>query len=139
VGQGVVGPNALSVNGGQQFAASAGPVIDTSSSFTISAWVDLNNTNGYQTFASQDGNEVSGFYLQLRGDTGRFAFTRIVADAPAQAAIASAPSIIPQPGEWYHLAGVYNAAKRTISLYVNGKLQQTQPFTQPWHPAARWR
>jgi Concanavalin A-like lectin/glucanases superfamily len=94
-GGGVVGPNALSVDGSSQFGASTGPVIDTTASFTVSAWVNLNNTNGYQTFVSQDGNEVSGFYLQLRADTGRFAFTRIVADALAQAAIASAGSIIP--------------------------------------------
>ena len=33
----------------------AGPVIDTTQSFTVSAWVDLDNTNGYQTFVSQDG------------------------------------------------------------------------------------
>ncbi len=44
------------------------PVIDTSGSFTVSAWVNLANTNGYQTFVSGDGSQVSGFYLQLRGD-----------------------------------------------------------------------
>src|SRR5580692_1672957 len=79
---GVVGPYALSVTP-QQDAASSGPVIDTSASFTVSAWVKLDNTNGYQTFVSEDGSNVAAFYLQLRGDTGRFAFTRLAYDSTA--------------------------------------------------------
>jgi alpha-L-arabinofuranosidase len=132
-GPGVVGPSALSVNGNQQYAAAAGSVIDTTQSFTVSAWVNLNNTNGYQTFVSQDGSQVSGFYLQLRGDTHRFAFTHLAYDSPsALGTIASAGSIIPQPGEWYLITGVYDAAKSTISIYVNGALQQTQSFSGSW-------
>ncbi len=132
-GPGVVGPSALSVDGNGQDAAAAGPVIDTTQSFTVSAWVNLNNTNGYQTFVSQDGSQVSGFYLQLRGDSHRFAFTHLAYDSPsALGTIATASSIIPQPGEWYLLTGVYNASKNTISLYVNGALQQTQSNSGSW-------
>ena len=133
-GPGVVGPHSLAVSTpSQQYAQAPGPVIDTTQSFTVSAWVYLTNTNGYQTFVSQDGTQVSGFYLQLRADTGRFAFTRPAYDSPkALGVIASAPNIIPQPNEWYHLAGVYDEAKQTISLYVNGVLQQTQPYVENW-------
>jgi len=132
-GAGIVGPHSLLLGGGGQYAASAGPVIDTTESFTVSAWVNLSHLGGYQTFVSQDGNQVSGFYLQLRGDTGRFAFTRIAYDSPkALGTIASASSIVPQSGVWYHLAGVYDAARQTISLYVNGRLQQTQSFVPNW-------
>ncbi len=132
-GPGVVGPSALSLSGSGQYAEAASALIDTTHSFTVSAWVNLSNTNGYQTFVSQDGSQVSGFYLQLRGDTNRFAFTRIAYDSPAGlGTIASAPSIIPQPGEWYHLTGVYDSVKQTISLYVNGTLQQTQSFVPNW-------
>ncbi len=132
-GPGLVGPFALSLSGAGQYAASAGEVIDTTQSFSVSAWVKLANTNGYQTFVSQDGSQVSGFYLQLRGDSHRFAFTRITYDSPAGlGTIAGADSIIPQPGVWYHLAGVYDSVKQTISLYVNGKLQQTQSFVPNW-------
>jgi alpha-L-arabinofuranosidase len=132
-GPGVVGPGALSVNGNQQYAAAAEPVIDTTQSFTVSAWVNLDNTNGYQTFVSQDGSQVSGFYLQLRGDTHQFAFTHLAYDSPsALGTIATASEVVPQPGEWYLLTGVYNASKNTISLYVNGALQQTQPNSGSW-------
>jgi hypothetical protein len=64
----------------------------------VSAWVNLNSTGGYQTFVSQDGSQVSGFYLQLRGDSHRFAFTHLAYDSTsALGTIATASSIIPQP------------------------------------------
>jgi alpha-L-arabinofuranosidase len=132
-GPGVVGPSALSVSGNQQYAAAAGPVIDTTQSFTVSAWVNLTNTNGYQTFVSQDGSQVSGFFLQLRGDTHRFAFTHLAYDSPsALGTIATASGVIPQPGEWYLLTGVYNATKNTIALYVNGSLRDTESNSGSW-------
>ena len=133
-GPGVVGPHSLAVSTpSQQYAQSAGPVVDTTQSFTVSAWVYLTSTSGYQTFVSQDGTQISGFFLQLRADTGRFAFTRPAYDSPkALGIVAGAPNIIPQPNEWYHLAGVYDSVKQTISLYVNGVLQQTQPYVPNW-------
>ena len=133
-GPGIVGPHSLAVSTpSQQYAQSSGPVIDTTQSFTVSAWVYLTSTSGYQTFVSQDGTQISGFFLQLRGDTGRFAFTRPAYDSPkALGIIAGAPNIIPQPNEWYHLAGVYDEARQTISLYVNGALQQTQSYVPNW-------
>jgi alpha-L-arabinofuranosidase len=131
--QGVVGASALSVNGSQQYAESAVPVIDTTQSFTVSAWVYLNNVNGYQTFVSQDGTQISGFFLQLRGDTHQFAFTRPAYDSPkALGIIATDAAVIPQPDEWYHLTGVYDASAQTISLYVNGQLAQTQSYVPNW-------
>jgi hypothetical protein len=132
-GPGIVGAHSLALNGSGQFAEASGPVIDTTQSFTVSAWVYLTRTSGYQTFVSQNGTQISGFFLQLRADTGRFAFTRPAYDSPkALGIIASAPNIIPQPNEWYHLAGVYDAVNQTISLYVNGALQQTQPYVPNW-------
>ncbi|HUZ27314.1 MAG TPA: alpha-L-arabinofuranosidase C-terminal domain-containing protein [Streptosporangiaceae bacterium] len=128
---GVVGPSALAVSP-QQDAASAGPVIDTSRSFTVSAWVDLARTSGFQTFVSEDGTQVSGFYLQLRGDTGRFAFTRLAYDATAAYGMIATSPIVPQPGVWYQLTGEYDATAQTLSLYVDGALQQTIHALAPW-------
>jgi alpha-L-arabinofuranosidase len=95
--------------------------------------VYLNNVNGYQTFVSQDGSQISGFFLQLRGDTHQFAFTRPAYDSPkALGIIATDGAVIPQPDEWYHLTGVYDASAQTISLYVNGRLAQTQSYVPNW-------
>jgi alpha-L-arabinofuranosidase len=129
---GVVGPHALSVIP-QQDAASSVPVVDTSNSFTVSAWVNLSNTNGFQTFVSEDGTQVSAFYLQLRGDTHRFALTRLAYDSPAAFTTIATSSIVPQPGVWYLLTGEYDATAGTISLYVDGQLQQTVAAAgAPW-------
>jgi alpha-L-arabinofuranosidase len=131
---GVVGPHALAVTP-QEDAASAGPVIDTSASFSVSAWVNLASTSGYQTFVSEDGSNVAGFYLQLRGDTGQFAFTRLGYDSTAAYGMIATSTIVPQPGVWYQLTGVYDARAQTMSLYVDGALQQTIHALAPWSAA----
>src|SRR5690606_16065861 len=65
-----------------QYVDVPAPVVDTSRSFTVAAWVNLASTGGYQTFVSIDGDQVSAFYLQKRDDTGTFAFSRLPADDP---------------------------------------------------------
>jgi alpha-L-arabinofuranosidase len=139
---GTVGPFALSLNGtDQQYAQTSGPVIDTAHSFTVSAWIRLDDANGYQTFVSQDGaapadssgTDISGFFLQLRADTHQFAFTLPNYDSTAAGAvIATDSAVVPQPDEWYLLTGVYNAQAHTASLYVNGILAQTVHRTPHW-------
>ena len=72
-----IGTYALAVNGTSTGnAVNAAPVINTAVPFSVSAWVDMNSLAGTQTFASIDGSNVSGFALQYRADTGKFAFTR---------------------------------------------------------------
>ncbi len=107
------------------------PVVDTSKSFTVSAWVRVNETGGYQTFASIDGARISGFFLQLRADTGAFAFTMPAENAGVGGAVASAGKA-PRIGVWYHLTGVHDAAAKTIALYVNGVFQEAVPFESSW-------
>ncbi|MGH1553735.1 hypothetical protein ACRAWF_22410 [Streptomyces sp. L7] len=47
--------------------------VDTSGSYSVSAWVKPSSVSGNQTYASIDGSSISPFYLQLSG--GTFAFT----------------------------------------------------------------
>jgi alpha-N-arabinofuranosidase len=35
-------------------------------------------------------------------------------------------------GRWYHIAGVYDASKKTIALYLDGKLQEVLPYNSAW-------
>jgi serine/threonine protein kinase len=131
---GRAGSSSLSLNGNSNsYALVPEPVANTASSFTVAAWVNLNSvSNPYQTFVSQDGNAVSAFYLQLNANTGQFAFTRQASDSTSAATTTVSSSFVPTPGIWYHLAGVYDASAQTISLYVNGSLQQTEPYTGSW-------
>ncbi len=129
---GVVGPYCVSLAGTNTgFVNVPTPVVDTTKSYTVMGWVNLSQTSGYQTFVSIDGNQVSGFFLQLRGDTGKFALSALSSDAPGAPTYATA-SAAPATGQWYHLAGVYDAAAKTLSLYVNGVLQQTVTYSAAW-------
>jgi concanavalin A-like lectin/glucanase superfamily protein/alpha-L-arabinofuranosidase-like protein len=119
-------------NGAGGYVDVASPVIDTTRSFTVMAWARFDATTGFHTVLAVDGSEVSGFYLEARGDSGRFAFTRITADSTNTSHVRAEASAGPQPGTWYHVAGVYDDAARRISLYVNGALQQTVPFEATW-------
>jgi alpha-L-arabinofuranosidase len=129
---GDVGSHALSLNGTAAGEATvAGPVVDTSQSFTASAWVNLNNLSGYQTVLSISGTQVSGFYLGLRGDTGTFAFARLASDADQGASLIASPTA-PSTGTWYHLVGVDDVSAGTLTLYVDGRSVGTVPYTQQW-------
>ncbi|MCM2417102.1 LamG-like jellyroll fold domain-containing protein [Streptomyces sp. RKAG293] len=129
---GQVGAGSVATNGTGTGTIDLGaPIVDTSGSFSVSAWVKLDNTDGYQTAVSIDGADVSGFYLGLRGDTGTFAFARLPSDTVGTAAVAASGDS-PAAGSWYHLTGVQDTAAGTLSLYVNGALQTAVPYTTPW-------
>jgi hypothetical protein len=129
-----IGSGALSL-GGASYAETAGPVVNTMKSFTVAAWVyvDAIDRNSCQTIASIDGSEVSGFYLQLNALAGnRFVFNRMEADADDAAPIMARATADTVLHTWYHVAGVYDANAQTLTLYLNGKFQETVSFTKPW-------
>jgi Concanavalin A-like lectin/glucanases superfamily len=132
---GIRGPFAPQTNGMSAYADAGAPPIDVTHSFTVSAWVRLDRTTGYQTVVSVDGDQVSNFYLQFRGDTRRFAFVRLPTDAAQGAPSFPAATFDPVVGQWYLLTGVYDAAADTLSLYVDGRLQDTTPAPEPWAPS----
>lgn len=130
---GRIGSNSLAVNGSASGNATyAGPVLDTALPFSVSAWVNLSSTSGYQTFVSIDGTNTSGFYLQLRGDTGKFAFTRLAYDSDAAPAYHADAIDAPQAGVWYSLIGVNDVADGELLLYVNGVLQSSVAYGGGW-------
>ena len=80
---GLVGPYCVSLPGSSTgYVDVPTPVVDTTKSYTVMGWVNFNAVSGYQTFVSMDGTQVSGFFLQLRGDTGKFAFSALAGDTP---------------------------------------------------------
>lgn len=111
---GLVGPYALALPGAAgSYADVANTVLDTTESFSVAAWVKLNNTSGYQTFVSEDtpGGEAA-FFLQLRAGSGQFSFT-----VPNDFFTNPQSLFAPVSGQWYHLAGVYDATNQSASLY----------------------
>ena len=95
----------------------------------------LDRITGYQTVVSVDGGQVSNFFLQFRDDTRRFAFVRLPSDGAQGAPSFPAATFDPVAGQWYLLTGVFDATARTLSLYVDGRLQDTTPAPAPWTPS----
>ncbi|MCX5214579.1 PA14 domain-containing protein [Kitasatospora sp. NBC_00240] len=114
--------SALKFDGQAQYAQTAGPVLDTTGSYSVSAWATLDALPGnYATVASQDGRRTENpFYLQY--GQGAFAFS-------VPGGVRARLPITPQLGHWYHLVGVHDVAAGTISLYVDGTLAATVPAT----------
>ncbi|MGN6370266.1 MAG: LamG-like jellyroll fold domain-containing protein, partial [Phycisphaerae bacterium] len=129
---GNVGTNALSLNGtASSLATVSGPVVDTANSFTVSAWVNLNNLSGFQTVLSIAGQHVAGFFFGLRQDTGTFSFARIPSDTTTNATVVPA-SFTPSTNTWYHIVGVDDASAGILTLYVDGQAQGSAVFTSGW-------
>ena len=108
------------------------PVLNTSQNFTVSVWVKLNNTAGWQTFVSMDGTHVSGFYLQLNASSGKFEFIRFSSDSSSAAITQANSQVAPVAGTWYHLVGVDDVSAGQLQIYVNGTQDGTAPYTSAW-------
>ncbi|NUU20027.1 MAG: DUF2510 domain-containing protein [Streptomycetaceae bacterium] len=113
-----------------------GPVLDTTGSFTVAAWAKLDDTTGHRTVVAQDGTQVSGFYLHYNKDARTWAFARTSDDsAKPKEWFTVAATQAPRLGVWTHLAGVYDAAAKTMTLYVDGTPQGTAVEPKPWKAA----
>ncbi|WP_436954636.1 LamG-like jellyroll fold domain-containing protein [Streptomyces sp. SudanB182_2057] len=119
---------------GNGYAATSGPVVDTTGSFAVSSWVKLNSKT-QSTVLQQRGTNVGGFQLYYSTAYDRWIFNRYDKDvsdsngATIVRAIAAKPPVL---GAWTHLLGVYDRQAQKIRLYVNGKLNAEVAFSTPW-------
>jgi len=106
--------SAVQLNGSNQSVETSSPVLDTTGSYSVSAWVKLDSLPGnWGTAVSQDGKTgASPFFLQY--GQGQFAFSF---PGGPRASLAMTPEL----GHWYHLVGVRDAAGQTLKLYLDGK------------------
>ncbi|QFY06763.1 DNRLRE domain-containing protein [Nonomuraea phyllanthi] len=114
-------------------AQTSGPVTDTTRNFTVTAWARLTSTAGTATLVTQEGTRTGGFALQYAKADDRWALARAGSDADGATTVRALSSAAPRLNEWTHLAGVYDSAAGQLSLYVNGRLESTVAFTQPWN------
>jgi hypothetical protein len=117
--RGLIGP-ALEFTG-RSVAITPG-LLDTSRSFTVSARVRLAGTEGWRTVLSQDGTQVSGFYLQYSAAGRAWAFSMMSGDSVKERSAQAVAAEPPLVGEWQHLAGVHDCAAGRLHLYVDGSL-----------------
>jgi len=107
-------------------------IVDTSRSYTISAWL-LHDVEGRMTAVSIGDTSHGAFYLQYistSGDGG-FKFATTVSERDHLAIYVTNKSISAN-GVWYQVAGVHDAERREIRLYVDGVLQGSKPYKTAW-------
>jgi len=109
-------------------------IVDTTGSYSVAAWVYLARgfETNFRTAVSQDGDEVSGFYLQYgrpesraTGDSLRLSrwiesSGGLIADAHSKAR--------PGTNRWIHVVGIQDTQTHRLQLYVDGKLIENQPY-----------
>jgi hypothetical protein len=118
---------------GSQYAQTSGPVLDTTKSFSVSAWVNLTDNSTYREAVSQVGTNTSNFVLEYDYGRNRWTFAGFTPDASNPNGNYVVSSLAPPMlGVWTLLTGTYDAGTGTARLYVNGILQNSQIATGPY-------
>ncbi|MEV8623612.1 LamG-like jellyroll fold domain-containing protein [Streptomyces sp. NPDC051079] len=115
---------ALALDGATGTATAAGPVVDTTRSFTVSSWAKVNPGAGTSVVLSQDGTTISGMMLFYNPGDSSWRFALPKADSTTWSvdqAIAPGATV----GTWTRLTGVYDATTGAVSLYVDGVKKAT--------------
>ena len=111
----------------------AGPVLVTDESFTVSAWVSLSDMSINQTAISQEGTTNSAFSLGFNADSdGRWSWRMWHSDLAGAATTTVLSSVPAEWGVWTHLVGKYDAQTGRLILYVNGVESGAANFTSTW-------
>lgn len=125
--------SALGLSGSGQYAQTSGPVLDTTKSFSVSAWVKLTDNSTYREAVSQVGTNTSNFVLEYDYGRNRWTFAGFTPDASNPNGNYVVSSLAPPTlGAWTLLTGTYDAGTGTARLYVNGVLQNSQVATGPY-------
>lgn len=109
-------------NGTDGYGSTSQGAVDTTKSYTVSAWVKVNSTSTYYTAVSQGGTNAAAFYLQYNKARNGWTFISPLQDSASPTGYVAVTGPVPTVGAWTHLAGIYDAATGEIALYVNGEL-----------------
>jgi len=111
-----VSGSALKFDGKTDYATALLPDLDTTGSYSISAWTRLDALPAggtYETFASLDGvTGKSPIFLQYGDPISGYGFSF----ADERAVARQTPAL----GSWHHVVGVRDAEAGTLTLYVDG-------------------
>ncbi|WP_194927775.1 LamG-like jellyroll fold domain-containing protein [Catenulispora pinisilvae] len=129
---------AAAFDGSTGVLSTSGPVLDTTQSFTISAWANITDTAKHYAVAARNGAHASSAWLGYDPNLNSWAFEMPSNDATSAASYpaAAAPAGTATPGTWAHLVAVYTATSATsgnLTLYVNGVLAGTGSTTTAWN------
>ncbi|GID26058.1 LamG-like jellyroll fold domain-containing protein [Paractinoplanes brasiliensis] len=104
-------------------AESATPVVRANESFSVAAWVSLDDLTGNRTILSQSGSVRHRFLIEYVAGADRLRVVMVGGDQAGAPATEVRSLAAPVPGTWTHVAAVYNAVTNELSLYVDGEPQ----------------
>ncbi|MFD4995012.1 LamG domain-containing protein [Streptomyces buecherae] len=142
-GEGTLG-GGLHLDGVDDHAATASPVLDTGKSFTVATWAKLpaEGVSGAPVAIAQAGNHASGYELYYSSAAGGWVFLRHTGDSAsgngtARATQPACPTgdtacATGRLGTWTHVAGVFDHPAGELRLYVNGALAGSAAYRDPW-------
>ncbi|MFW6638493.1 LamG-like jellyroll fold domain-containing protein [Nocardiopsis algeriensis] len=110
--------------------------VDTSGTFSVSAWVKLDRAYAHHTAVAQEGTEQSAFHLGYQGNTGEWVFKMSPEDEYWDGSRDWTTVTSTEPAEvgvWTHLLGTYDAQTGKTTLYVDGVKQGEATHTGPWN------
>ncbi|WP_306210375.1 LamG domain-containing protein [Actinoplanes sp. RD1] len=118
------------------------PVLRSDQSFSVSMWVHVDSLATTMTALAPTGVEQAPFYLQTRDSTidgvtaKRFEVMTVSADSDLGETyghvIAPTALDVDDEGSFTHLVMVYDAGRKQIRLYVNGKWAVNGSWTTAW-------
>lgn len=124
--------SAVHLPGSTGYAATSGPVVDTTRSFSVSAWARLTARTATAAVAGQEGSVGSVFQLYYSRRLDRWVFGMQSPDSDDPVRVRARSAGPPTLNAWTHLTGVYDADAEQIRLYVDGEAQQTVDQPNVW-------
>jgi hypothetical protein len=113
--------NALNFTGSTNYGDLGNPaLLQNTGSMTWSAWVKATADPADDGQIVAKSNDASGWQLKTSPDTGPRTFGTAVSSGSGR--VQRYSTTVRSLNVWYYVAGVYNAAARTLDIYVNGVL-----------------
>ncbi|MFJ8310311.1 MULTISPECIES: LamG-like jellyroll fold domain-containing protein [unclassified Streptomyces] len=116
--------SAATFDGTGGYLATKNTAVDTTHSYTVSAWVNLNSLATTEVAVSQGTANHQAFYLGYTSNKTWQFMTTTASASPSTTYPTATGGPTPTTGTWTHLTGVYDADSHVVSLYVNGILTQ---------------
>nr|WP_206327648.1 LamG domain-containing protein [Streptomyces sp. S3(2020)] len=122
----------LLLDGSSGYGATDGAVLDTTKSYTVSAWVRLEDLSRTQMVLSQSGSAYYSPFYVFYSSNGYWSMMTTSADtaSPTTSSISMAAPVA--ANTWTHVAFVYNATAKTMRLIVNGKWYVEKAAATAW-------
>ncbi|GHJ47278.1 hypothetical protein Cs7R123_46200 [Catellatospora sp. TT07R-123] len=114
-----------SFNGTSSWIGSTGPLMDTTASFTVSAWVNLADKSVDRVVAATTSVDSGAMNIRYQKSSDRWVFQMPSVSAAPQTFYTATSTSVPATGVDTHLTAVYDGPAKQMKLYVNGSLQAT--------------